>query len=214
MKRKILIIIALLAALVPCAAESGSYFGARLGMDVNVPAGSGNHYKVGAGFDVGAIYHYNFAKNFFVEPGLKYYYNAMSNERPVDYGEFLFDGSAQFMGLRVPVYVGYSFNASDNLEIGIATGPTVNFNLSAKQKLDPNFEAPIPVPTKSLNLFEHGYKRVDALWGLRLSFTFAHSYYIGIDGEVSFTPLAVYGNKDKKIRIHRNTVALTLGYNF
>ena len=56
--------------------------------------------------------------------------------------------------------------------------------------------------------------RVDAQWGFSLNFRFAQSYYVGITGGVAFTPLASFGNKDKKIRIHRNTVAISLGYNF
>jgi len=56
------------------------------------------------------------------------------------------------------------------------------------------------------------YKRQQ--WGIRLSVTFAQHYFIGINTGVAFTPFAKFGDRDKKIRIYRNTIAVTLGYNF
>ena len=69
-------------------------------------------------------------------------------------------------------------------------------------------------PERKVSLLKHGWKRVDAQWGIRLSVTFARHYYVGVTTGVAFTPLAKFGNRDKKIRVYRNTVALSLGYNF
>ena len=98
--------------------------------------------------------------------------------------------------------------------MAVSTGPWLNINLSARQNLLPNMEAPVAVPAQKANLFDQGWKRFDAQWGLKLSFTFAESYFVGITTGVAFTPLASFGDKDKKIRIHRNTIAISLGYNF
>ncbi|MDE6120792.1 MAG: outer membrane beta-barrel protein [Muribaculaceae bacterium] len=214
MSRNLLLSIALLAAGTAFAEGDSSYFGVRAGMEVTIPASSANIYTTGAGFHVGGIYHYAAWRNVFIEPGVMFFYNTMSNRNPVEVGDFMFDGVARFYGLRVPLMAGYTFSAGENLQIGVATGPVMNINLSGRQEFDPNFGAPLPVPESTVNLMKHGSRRVDALWGLRLSFTFSQNYYIGIDGEVAFTPLAKFGNGDKKVRVHRNSIAVTLGYNF
>lgn len=208
-------LIAILMIIPLCVSARMPVFGARLGMDVGFPSGATSVYKTGAGFSVGGVIRWELPRNFFIEPGLMFSFMAMTAKEPVSFDdEWFYQDAAKYYGLRIPLMAGYSFGVAPQTRLSLSTGPYMNINLSARQSLTPNMAAPDPLPDRTVNLFQHGWKRVDAGWGIRLSVTFAESYYVGITGGVSFTPLAVYGNKDKKIRIHRNTVAISLGYNF
>lgn len=61
---------------------------------------------------------------------------------------------------------------------------------------------------------DNSWLRIDTGRSINLSIIFAGSYYAGISSGTAFTPLARYGNRDNKMRIHRDTVAISLGYNF
>lgn len=207
--------IALLAASAPAFAQSfPEGLGVRTAMEISVPSGGREVYGNGAGFTVGLTYKLPFAKRFTFEPELLYYYSTMTCKQDIAIDGYEYEGSARSMGIRVPLMVSYNFPVHDNFDITFATGPWLNFNVYARQNILPNLAAPVPVPDRKINLFDHGWKKFDAQWGFKLYMTFAHSYFIGITGGVAFTPLASFGMKDKKIRVHRNTVAISLGYNF
>ena len=218
MTRKLLLaaIMSLTMLNLPAQEESSPVtYGVRLGMDVSIPSGGSDIYQTGAGFSLGGIAQIAMPKNFYFEPGLFFSYTGMTAKNLITFDdEYYYEGAAKYYGLRVPLYFGYNFPVSQQLALSVATGPYVNFNLYARQQLSPNLSAPDPLPNRKINLFEHGWKRGDAGWGIKLSMTFAGSYYIGLSTGIAFTPLASYGNKDKKIRIHRNTIAVSLGYNF
>lgn len=184
-------------------------------MEVSVPSGGRNFYKTGAGFNAGLVLRMPMPRGFFFEPGLLFSYSAMTAKDLVSFdNEYFYEGAANLYTLRIPLMFGFSYSVNELWDLRFSTGPWINVNLSARQRLEPNFAAPEIVPDKSINLFKHGWKRVDALWGLRLSATFADHYTVGITAGVAFTPLARYGNHDKKVRIHRNSIAISLGYNF
>ena len=206
---------AVMLGILPLRAQWSPSFGARLSMELTSPSGGRDFYKLGAGFTVGATARLPLYRQLWFEPGVLFAYSAMTSKELVTFDdEYFYQGAANLYSLRIPFNFGYDFYLTDNMTLGVFTGPWLNINLSAQQKLTPNLAAPVPLPDRKINLFEHGWKRVDGQWGFGLSLTFAKSYYVGITGGVAFTPLASYGNKDKKIRIHRNTVAISLGYNF
>ena len=216
MKTELLLAAAAFAVCVPMAtAQTGPSLGVRASMELTAPSGGGDYYKLGAGVTVGVVADLPLYRRVYFEPGVLFTYSAMTAKDLVTFNdEYYYQGAANLYGIRVPLNFGYDFDLTDNLSMSVATGPWLNFNVSARQKLLPNFAAPDPLPNRTINLFDHGWKRVDAQWGFSLNFRFAQSYYVGITGGVAFTPLASFGNKDKKIRIHRNTVAISLGYNF
>ena len=190
-------------------------YGVRLAMDVTVPGGGRSAYKTGAGFSLGGIAQIAMPRGFYFEPGLFFTYTGMTAKNLITFDEeYYYQDAAKYYGLRVPLDFGYNFSVAPQINMAVATGPYINFNLYARQQLSPNLSAPDPLPDKKINLFDHGWKRVDAGWSIKLSMTFAHDYYVGITTVIAFTPLASYCDKDKKIRIHRNTIAISLGYNF
>ncbi len=207
--------LALLAAAPPAFAQSfPEGLGVRTAMEISVPSGGREVYGNGAGFTVGLTYSLPLTQRLTFEPELLYYYSTMTCKQDITIDGYQYEGSARSQGLRIPLMFSYNFPVHDNFAVTVATGPWLNFNLYARQNILPNFAAPVAVPDRRINLFDHGWKRFDAQWGFKLYVTFAKSYFIGITGGVSFTPLASFGMKDKKIRVHRNTVAISLGYNF
>lgn len=188
--------------------------GVRTAMEISVPSGGREVYGNGAGFTVGLTYNLPLTKRLAFNPELLYYYSTMSYRSDMTIDDYQYQGNARSMGLRLPLMLSYTLPVFENLDVTFATGPWLNFNLYARQNILPNLAAPVPVPDKRINLFDHGWRHFDAQWGFKLYVTFAKSYFVGITGGVSFTPLASFGMKDKRIRVHRNTVAISLGYNF
>lgn len=217
MKRHIILLITIAAAAFAGIAQDNRSitFGARLGMDITFPTGNSNIYKTGSGFSAGAVAAIPLPDMFFVEPGLMFSYTSMTAKDLVSFDDkYYYQGAANIYSLRVPVNVGYTFALSDNASMSIFTGPYINLNVSARQHLAPNFSNPVPVPDRTVNLFDHGWRHAEGGWSIGLSTVFAEHYFVGITGGVDFTPLASYGDNDIKIRIHRASASITLGYNF
>ena len=197
------------------ARTTASTFGVRADMELTFPSGGHDYYQTGAGLVIGPVARIPLSSKFSIEPGVMFNYTALSAQNLVSFNDdYYYDSAANLYGIRVPLLVSYTRAISENADFSVATGPQFNINISARQRLQPNFDAPVPEPRRTIDLFNHGWKRFDAQWNLRLSVTFAKQYYLGITTGVAFTPLAKFGDKDKKIRIYRNTIALSLGYNF
>ncbi len=215
--RNIIAAAALCAVSITSVSAQSSYkpvFGARVSMDITTPGKGDNSFSTGSGFSVGGIVRLPVYRNFYFEPGVSYFLNTMGINNLLHEDGYYYEGSARTSGIRIPLNFGYTFNLLDNLDLGVYTGPWLNINLSAREHVSPNLGTPDPVPSFNNNLFSKGWKRFDAQWGLGLTMTFRKHYLIGLSGGVSITPLAQYGNKDKKVRIHRNIVAIALGYDF
>ncbi len=194
------------------AAPEVSPFSVSLNYELAIPSGSHGLWDAGSGAVLTGMYKLPLSQKFFFEPGLAAYYNTMG----VDYiaeDEAVYEGTVKNIGLRVPLMFGLHLRPSDRFDLDISTGPWLNVNLYARRQAMPDVDAPVPVP-QSINLFRKGFKRVEGLWGLKLSATFKDHYIVGITASTAFTPLASYGNRDNKIRIRRSTVGIMLGYRF
>ena len=216
MTRKLFFPIILSAAAITAAAQEPPVtFGVRLGMDITLPGGTSDTYNTGAGFSLGGVAKISLPKHFHFEPGLYFSYTAMSADNPfVSDDGYLYQGAAKYWGLKIPLMVGYDFDVAPKWVMSVATGPYINLNLYARQQLSPNLADPYPLPESKVSLFGKVGNRFYAGWAIKLSVTFAKSYYVGLTTGVAFTPLASYGNRDNKIKIYRHTIAISLGYNF
>lgn len=219
MFRRLLTIAAACFALGLSAQEQGvepmtrHYLGAGASFDVNIPSGSRGQWSTGSGVTAGVDYAYMFNKNFFGTTGLKLYYRTLGINSDQT-GSDIYEATAKNIGLRIPFMVGYTAPVSDQVAMSVATGPELDVNLYARESVMPDFSNGIAVSTGSRNMFKNGFKHVDALWGITLGFTFADHYYVGVSGDVAFTPLASYGNGDKQIKVRGNSVAVKLCYIF
>lgn len=216
MIRKLLIVSTIALTGVAAVAQDAATtsFSVRAAMELVVPSGGHDSYNTGAGAAVGAFYRLPLSRRVYFEPGVEGFYHSMTANKDMLIGDYYYQGSAQLAGLRLPLMVGYNFTPSSLLDISISTGPWINFSLYARQDILPNFGSPDPVPNNRINLFKHGFKRVEALWGIKLKFTFAKSYTVGVVTGVAFTPLARYGMRDKKVKVYGHTIGISLGYNF
>ncbi|MDE6288538.1 MAG: PorT family protein [Muribaculaceae bacterium] len=189
------------------------YLGAGASFDVNIPSGSRGQWSTGSGVTAGVDYAYLFNQHFFGATGLKLYYRTMGiNSDPAR--NDIYEATAKNIGLRIPFMVGYTTPVSENVAMSVATGPELDINLYARQGVMPDFNGGVAMSTGTVNMFKHGFKHVDAMWGITLGFTFADHYYVGVSGDVAFTPLASYGNGNKQIKVRGNSVAVKLCYIF
>lgn len=189
-----------------------SRFGVMGAFELSIPSGSHGAWDTGSGASLLAYYRLPLTEHFDFVPAIGGYYSTMGADYLYSNGA-TYDGTVKSAGIRIPLSVAYHFAPSQAVDVGIATGPWININLYARHYAMPAPMADPPAP-RSANLMRYGVKRVEALWGLVLSVTFKEHYTVGITTGVAFTPLASFGNRDNKIRIRRNTIALSLGYNF
>lgn len=193
------------------AGEWAPVAGVRAGMEISVPSGGRNIYKTGAGLNVGVVVQLPLKQNFYFEPGAYFDFMSMTAKDLVSFDdEYFYEGAANVYSVRLPFDFGYTLSVSDICNLDFSTGPAVDINISARQNLDPNFSAPEIVPDRTINLFDHGWKRVDAKWGFGIGATFSEHYMVGITAHVALSPIASINHR----HIYRNSFAIILGYNF
>lgn len=185
--------------------DNRPYWGVRVGIDISSTAGEIiDQYSNSAGFTLSGIYNVPVWQNLYFEPGLTLYYDTFGmtliSQDPHTRAATDINGSIRNIGLRVPLNFGYRFDFTDNMSLSLYTGPQLNVN----------FDASMHVNDNSQGLMDKGFKRVDLQWGFGGSMQFFHSYYISISGGVGITK--AFSTKYDEFR--RNTVNLSLGYNF
>lgn len=107
-------------------AQTSGHFGVRVGGEIACPGdisqdGVGvDAFSVGGGIEFGVVYTAPISAGFYIEPGLKLYYNQYSfNKDVIDA-----DASIRKFGMRIPVQAGYRFGLTD--EIGCMSSPAPN----------------------------------------------------------------------------------------
>lgn len=211
MIRRLLSVFVLSLAVMCGEAQNAGGFGVRLSFDVTHAAGDNEGLNNGSGFTLSGVYNLPLSGKIYFEPGVGVFYNTMGI-RPVEFDEGLYDGSIRNFGVKVPLNIGYRFELFEGLDVAAFTGPWFNVNFVARAQLQPNFEG--PAPSHSTSLFDDGWRRFDAQWGFGIMATYARQYYIGISGGIGMTPMASFDSNGARQRLRRNTVSITLGYNF
>ena len=120
-----------------------AYFGIRVGGEVTCPGKiTGGpvgikFFNNGGGVEFGGIYNIPVVANFYVEPGLKLYYNTYSVKKDwVDLfqDDIVLDGvSVRKFGIRVPVMAGYHFDFTRDVRLHLFTGPELEVGFSGKE---------------------------------------------------------------------------------
>lgn len=188
--------------------DNKPYFGIRVGGEVTCPGKltedniGVSAFKNGGGVEFGGIYNAPVAANFYLEPGLKLYYNTYSMKE--DFTDS-FKYSIKKFGLRIPVMAGYHFDFTQDIQVSLFTGPELEIGLSAKECVKAgNVE-------ESNNLYSdsEGMKRVDVLWGIGAGISYRHLYF-GVKGGIGMLNML----KESEVKFHENRVTFSLGYNF
>lgn len=189
-----------------------AYFGVRIGGEVTAPGKftangeSVKFFKNGGGFEAGAIYNVPVVANFYVEPGLKLYYNTYGIDKKIAASEDIDNGSIRKFGMRVPVMLGYHFDFIRDIKVYVFTGPEleVGFTADAHEKVDgKGYSESVYGDDGLLN-------RVDCLWGFGAGVSY-QQFYFGVSGSVGMCNML----KDASpVKFHENRATFTLGYNF
>lgn len=223
MKKFILSVAISLMAIMPSLAQNSifnnpdnkAYFGVRIGGEVTCPGNvSANHigldvFKSGGGIELGGIYNVPVVANFYVEPGVKFYYNTFSvkNDFVVDLQDDIIFNSVSFKkyGMRIPVMAGYHFDFTNDIKVSAFTGPELEIGFSAKEYIKGhNIEM-----SESVYGEDGGMNRVDLLWGLGAGVTYKQ-YYFGVSGSLGM--LNMFNDSDATF--HENRVTFSVGFNF
>lgn len=201
----------MLGAAMTAGAQSRPFIGIRSSFDVTHPAGANDGINNGSGFTITGVYSMPIGRNVFFEPGVGVFYNTMGIN-PIEYEDGYFDGSIRNIGIRVPINAGYSVELFNGFELAAFTGPMVNFNLATNTHFNPNFPGSnaAPMPTA----FDCGWKDVDVQWGFGVSATFQQQYYISISGGIGMSPMATFKTPTKNDHLRRNSISISVGYNF
>lgn len=192
--------------------DNKAYFGIRLGGEVTCPGNVSSQgvgisaFKNGGGIELGGIYNLPVVANFYIEPGLKFYYNKYSAKTSIL--DAIEDGpnsvSINKFGMRIPVMAGYHFDFTDDVKVSVFTGPELEIGFSAKEKAKGN-----GISASESIYGEGGMKRVDLLWGIGAGITY-QKYYFGVSGGIGMLNMMDQDN----VSFHENRVTFSVGYNF
>lgn len=193
--------------------DNKAYFGIRAAGEISCPGEvTAEHvgmdvYKNGGGFEIGGIYNIPVVANFYIEPGLKFYYNTYSVKDEILQlvNMPLNSISIRKFGMRVPVMAGYHFDFTDDINVSVFTGPELEIGFSAKA----HAKGPGISESESMYGDDGGMNRVDLLWGIGAGVTYQH-FYFGVSGGIGM--LNMFDDSD--IKFHENRVSFSLGYNF
>lgn len=202
--------------------DNHAYFGIRVAGEVTCPGSMSDGpismgvFNNGGGVEFGGIYNIPVVANFYVEPGLKLFYNTYSVKKEwVDvYDDILqYSGvagsvngiSERKFGMRIPVMAGYHFDFTDELRLHVFTGPELEVGFSAQEHISGKGI------NGSTNVYGDGgsMNRVDALWGMGVGLAYNH-FYFGVSGSLGMCNMT----KDSDVEYHENRVSFSIGYNF
>ncbi|WP_160034715.1 outer membrane beta-barrel protein [Parabacteroides chinchillae] len=194
-----------------------AYFGIRLGGEITCPGKITadnvgiSVFNNGGGVEFGGIYNIPVVANFYIEPGLKLYYNTYSmKDEFIDFSEddILFKDMSfkiKKFGMRVPIMAGYHFDFTDDVKVSVFTGPELEIGFTAKGHLKQDY---IDV-SESLYGDDGGLNRVNLLWGIGAGISYQH-FYFGVNGGIGMLNML----SDSDVKFHENRVTFSVGYNF
>ena len=196
-------------------ATPDSYFGIRVGGDIVCPGKlsydnvSVSTFKVGGGIEFGGIYNASIAQNFYIEPGLKFYYDSYSVKKDMlsaMEGVYISDVSYRKFGMRIPVMAGFRFDTGMESKLSIFTGPELEIGLSAKEHAKGSNGISV---SESVYGDDGGMNRVNLLWGIGAGITYQH-FYFGLSGGIGLLNMM----SDSDASFHESRVTFSVGYNF
>lgn len=192
------------------------FFGVRVSGTVTCPGNvtdngkSESWFKNGGGFDAGLVYSFPIAANFYVEPGIKLFYDTygVKDEYLYKVNNAATDVSLNKFGMRVPVMLGYHFDFTKDFKVYVFTGPELEAGFTGKinEKLYGGRKQSSSIYNKDNKLSQ---QHIDVLWDFGVGLSY-RKFYFGVTGAVGMIDMI---NSDK-YKFHENRVSFTLGYNF
>ena len=171
--------------------------------------GSFSMFKPGSGVSVGADYMLLFGKNFFFEPGARFfidnyrYDNITIGAGTPSEPSRTYDPPVRKIGLRIPLSAGYKFDIFKRGSLFLSTGPEPIIGFSARTKVDEDqteiFEE---------NMYKTLMRRFDLAWDIRAA-VIIDRFRVDITG--AFGMLDVIKTD---VKMHEYRVSVGLGYVF
>ncbi|MDE6300700.1 MAG: PorT family protein [Muribaculaceae bacterium] len=171
-------------------------WGVKAAVDVNIPGKwhgavpeAVDMYRAGAGVSAGVVYNVYLGHNFFLEPGVSFFYDTYSFKDLIIMDDNEREHSAPGLykaGLRIPVVAGYLINMTDRFAMTVYTGPELNYAFAGKVKVKDNRQ----LDGSDLELFgEYGSQhRVDCAWRVGVGLPVG-SWTINLEGSIGITDL-------------------------
>lgn len=166
-------------------------------------------FKPGSGISVGADYMWLFGKNFFFEPGARFfidnyrYDNITIGAGTPSEPSKNYDPPVRKIGLRIPLSAGYKFDIFKRGSLFLSTGPETIIGFSARTKVDEDqteiFEE---------NMYKTLMRRFDVAWNIRGA-VIIDRFRVDITG--AFGTLDVIKTD---VKMHEYRVSVGLGYVF
>ena len=171
--------------------------------------GSFGMFKPGSGISVGADYMWLFGKNFFFEPGARFFIDNYRYDiitigvgTPSEPSK-TYDPPVRKTGLRIPLSTGYKFDIFKRGSLFLSTGPEPVIGFSARTKVDEDqteiFEE---------NMYKTLMRRFDLAWDIRAA-VIIDRFRVDITG--AFGMLDVIKTD---VKMHEYRVSVGLGYVF
>ena len=171
--------------------------------------GSFKMFKPGGGISVGADYMWLFGKNFFFEPGARFFIDNYRYDiitigvgTPSEPSK-TYDPPVRKTGLRIPLSTGYKFDIFKRGSLFLSTGPEPVIGFSARTKVDEDqteiFEE---------NMYKTLMHRFDVAWDIRAA-VIIDRFRVDITG--AFGMLDVIKTD---VKMHEYRVSVGLGYVF
>lgn len=209
--------------------DNHPYFGVRASLDVTCPGdvnikGASTSIDMmdnGAGFSVGAIYNVPIYYNLYFEPGVTVYkHNAKYKSSIVESSDYSKVTLGEW-GFEIPLMFGYHFDFAP-IRLSVFTGPEFRVGLSGKTHYTANLNGVKMKGSESIYGDDGAYNRADVSWKFGVGLSYEH-YYFAVSGaaglcnwlnDVEYIDDTLPNYSGVKLTQHRNTVSVTLGYNF
>lgn len=222
--------------------DNKGYFGVRLSVDAPIPGNvnytdfedhvkiSEKPYGTGAGFTVGAIYNLPLVANLYFEPGLSFYYNAVSIKEgqlreEIDQldraGVKLTNHSVRQSGMKIPLIFGYHFDFTKDFNLAVFTGPVLDLGFSMDAYIKFKYEGNAYRVAESLYKAEDSDRddrmnRFNADWRVGVGVNYKN-FFASFSGDIRMTNMYHVAENNRKYydaSYRQNLFQFTLGYNF
>ena len=171
--------------------------------------GSFGMFKPGSGISVGADYMWLFGKNFFFEPGARFFIDnyrydniTIGTGTPSEPSK-TYDPPVRKTGLRIPLSAGYKFDIFKRGSLFLSTGPEPIIGFSARTKVDEDqteiFEE---------NMYKTLMRRFDLAWDIRAA-VIIDRFRVDITGAFGMLDII-----KTDVKMHEYRVSVGLGYVF
>lgn len=223
--------------------DNKAYWGIRTSFDLTMPSKlkisspdgkisiSQSVYDPGAGISTDGVFNIPIVANFYIEPGLGFYYNTMVIKENALEGLKTYiqnlgvrdaritKHSVRKTGMRIPVMAGYHFDFSQNVRLVLFTGPVLDIGFSMDEYVKVNIfnDSFASSMYKARDRYsEDRMQRTNLDWRVGIGVDI-HRFFIACNWTAGLTNsylVAEKNSKDYKIDFRQNYLQFSFGYNF